>query len=187
MTGRVKGQVWPLCGTTSKQVMMSSLKTSSVKVPGELDPVLAKKQKKDANTLLAAARTASEKAVSAFLGAPKLENHHQLIEDIAAKMDGEISLWADAALLTLSARKTGAPESRELSAKALDAGWQNPKRRVQILRAAGEIKHGAYADRILAALDDADKTVAAEARSAASKMKLEKKTKDTSPIHSSAC
>ncbi len=146
------------------------------------DPVLAKKQKKDANTLLAAARTASEKAVSAFLGAPKLENHHQLIEDIAAKMDGEISLWADAALLTLSARKTGAPESRELSAKALDAGWQNPKRRVQILRAAGEIKHGAYADRILAALDDADKTVAAEARSAASKMKLEKKTKDTSPI-----
>jgi len=123
-----------------------------------------------------------EAARGSFLSAPKLENHHQIIEDIAAKMDGEISLWADAALLTLSARKTGAPESRELSTKALDTGWQNPKRRVQILKAAGEIKHNAYADRILASLDDADKTVAAEARSAASKLKLEKKAKDSGPL-----
>jgi putative membrane-bound dehydrogenase-like protein len=123
-----------------------------------------------------------EAARGFFLGAPKLENHHQIIEDIAAKMDGEISLWADAALLTLSARKTGAPESRELSAKALDTGWQNPKRRAQILKAAGEIKHNAYADKILASLDDADKTVAGEARSAASKLKLEKKVEDAGPL-----
>ncbi|MEO6739144.1 MAG: c-type cytochrome, partial [Chthoniobacteraceae bacterium] len=123
-----------------------------------------------------------EAARNAFLNAPKLENHHQMIEDAAAKMDGKISLWADAALLTLSARKTGAPEPRELSAKALDTGWQNPKRRVQILKAAGEIKHNAYADKILASLDDADKAVAAEAKSAASKMKLERKTKDSGPL-----
>ena len=134
---------------------------------------------------LAAAKAGNkerETARNAFLGAPKLENHHQLFEDIAAKNDGEVSLWADAALLTLSARKTGAPESRELSTKALDTGWQNPKRRAQILKAAGEIKHNAYADKILASLDDADKTVAAEAKSAASKMKLEKKVKDAGPL-----
>ena len=134
---------------------------------------------------LAAAKAGNkerETARNAFLGAPKLENHHQLFEDIAAKSEGELSLWADAALLTLSARKTGAPESRELSAKALDTGWQNPKRRAQILKAAGEIKHNAYADKILASLDDADKTVAAEAKSAASKMKLEKKVKDSGPL-----
>jgi putative heme-binding domain-containing protein len=121
-------------------------------------------------------------ARSAFLNAPKLENHHQMFEDIAEKMDGKLSLWADAALLTLSARKTGAPEARELSAKALDAGWQNTKRRAQIIRAAGEIKHSAYADKILAALDDPEKAVADEAKSAAGKMRLSKVAKDTGPL-----
>ncbi len=119
---------------------------------------------------------------NAFLNTPKLENHHQMLEGIAEKMEGKLSVWADAALLTLSARKTGAPEPRELSAKALDSGWQNPKRRAQILRAAGEIKHNAYADRILAALDDPDKAVADEAKSAAGKMRLAKRAKDTGPL-----
>jgi putative membrane-bound dehydrogenase-like protein len=134
---------------------------------------------------LSAAKAGSkerEAARNAFLGAPKLENHHQMFEDLAAKSDGELSLWADAALLTLSARKTGAPESRELSTKALDTGWQNPKRRAQILKAAGEIKHNAYADKILASLDDPNKGVAAEAKGAASKMKLEKKAKNAGPL-----
>ena len=133
-------------------------------------------------TAMKAGNKDREAARNAFLNAPKLENHHQMIEDIAAKNDGEISLWADAALLTLSARKTGAPEPRELSTKALDAGWQNPKRRAQILKAAGEIKHNAFAEKILASLDDPDKAVAAEAKSAAGKMKLEKKTKDAGPL-----
>jgi putative membrane-bound dehydrogenase-like protein len=133
-------------------------------------------------TAMKAGNKEREAARTAFLGAPKLENHHQMIEDIAAKNDGELAMWADAALLTLSARKTGAPEPRELSSKALDTGWQNPKRRVQILKAAGEIKHNAYADKILAALDDPDKAVAAEAKSSASKMKLEKKKKDSGPL-----
>ena len=123
-----------------------------------------------------------EAARNAFLNAPKLENHHQIFEDIAAKMEGKSAQWADAALLTLSARKTGAPESRELSAKALDAGWQNAKRRAQILRAAGEIKHTPYADRILAALDDPDKAVAEEAKGAAGKMRLTKSVKDSGPL-----
>ncbi|MEI7820067.1 MAG: discoidin domain-containing protein [Verrucomicrobiota bacterium] len=146
------------------------------------DPVVAKKQKKDAGALLATARKATDSATAAFLNAPKLENHHQMLESIAEKTDAPISFWADAVLLTLSARKTGAPEPRELSAKALDAGWQNPKRRAQILKAAGEIKHNAYADKILAALDDPDKSVASEAKSAAGKMKLEKKAKDSGPL-----
>ncbi len=123
-----------------------------------------------------------ENARNAFLNAPKLENYHQMFEEIAAKMDSKLSVWADAALLTLSARKTGAPEPRELSGKALDAGWQNAKRRAQILKAAGEIKHNAYADKILAALDDPDRTVAAEAKSAAGKLRIEKKAKDTGPL-----
>jgi putative heme-binding domain-containing protein len=121
-------------------------------------------------------------ARTAFLGAPKLENFHQLLEVEAEKVGTPTAAWADAALLTLSARKTGSPESRELSGKALDAGWQNPQRRMQILKAAGDIKHNAYADKIIAALDDTDPEVAKIARQVAGKMKLEKKTKDSGPL-----
>jgi len=124
----------------------------------------------------------TDAARNAFLNAAKLENHHQLLEQEAEKTGAPTALWADAALLTLSARKNGAPEPRELSAKALNAGWQNPQRRAQILKAVAEIKHNAYADKVLAALDDPDKQVAAAAKQAAGKMKLEKKAKDNGPL-----
>ncbi len=124
-----------------------------------------------------------DNARNAFMSAPKLENHHQLLEDEAAKQIGKpVGIWADAALISLSTRKSGAPEPRELSAKALDAGWQNPQRRVQIITGAGEVKSAAYADKIVAALDDPDKAVAAQAKIIAGRMKLEKKTKDTGPL-----
>jgi putative membrane-bound dehydrogenase-like protein len=122
-------------------------------------------------------------ARNAFMGAPKLENHHQLIEDAAVQQLGKpVGIWADAALVSLSTRKSGAPESRELSAKALDAGWQIPQRRKQIISGAGEVKSLAYVDKIIAALDDPDKAVAAQAKIIAGRMKLEKKAKDTSPL-----
>ena len=122
-------------------------------------------------------------ARNAFMNAPKLENHHQLIEDTAVQQLGKpVGIWADAALVSLSTRKSGAPESRELSAKALDAGWQIPQRRIQIITGAGEVKSLAYADKIIAALDDPDKAVAAQAKIIAGRMKLEKKAKDTSPL-----
>ncbi|CAN5694831.1 hypothetical protein BH11VER1_BH11VER1_15650 [soil metagenome] len=121
-------------------------------------------------------------ARNAFLGAPKLENFHQLLEVEAEKVGTPTAAWADAALLTLSARKTGSPESIELSGKALEAGWQNPQRRIQILKAAGDIKHNPYASKIIAALDDADPEVAKIAKQVAGKMKLEKKTKDSGPL-----
>ena len=125
-------------------------------------------------------------ARNAFMNAPKLENHHQLIEDAAVQQLGKpVGIWADAALISLSTRKSGAPESRELSAKALDTGWQIPQRRIQIITGAGEVKSIAYADKIIAALDDPDKAVAAQAKIIAGRMKLEKKAKDTSPLISS--
>jgi putative membrane-bound dehydrogenase-like protein len=185
-TDAIPGDAVPLLvqAAQSKDLPVNAL-VQAVTALAKVDSADGARASLQALAQLAAAKAGNkerETARNAFLGAPKLENHHQLFEDIAAKNDGEVSLWADAALLTLSARKTGAPESRELSTKALDTGWQNPKRRAQILKAAGEIKHNAYADRILASLDDADKIVAAEARSAASKLKLEKKVKDAGPL-----
>jgi len=119
---------------------------------------------------------------AAFIEAPKLENHHQLLEAEAEKVGTPAALWADMALLNLSDRKSGSPESRELSGKALDTGWQNPARRAQILKAVAQMKHNAYAEKVLAALDDPDKTVAAAARNAANSMKLKKREKSNDPL-----
>ncbi|MEN3940913.1 discoidin domain-containing protein [Prosthecobacter sp. SYSU 5D2] len=121
-----------------------------------------------------------EAASTAFFTSPKLENHHQLIEDIAGKLDGQTSGYADAALLHLAARTTGSPESRELSQKALDRGWQEPKRRIQIIDAIASLKHQASAPKILSALDDPDSKVKAAAERAAKTMKLTRVV-DTTP------
>ncbi|WP_113958822.1 DUF7133 domain-containing protein [Roseimicrobium gellanilyticum] len=124
-----------------------------------------------------------EAARNAFLNSPKLENHHQLLEVEAEKVGTPTAQWADMALLNLSARTSGSPESRELSGKALDAGWQHDvKRRAQILKAVASLKHNPYADKVLAAMDDPDKTVASAAQNAAKAMKLEKKTAASGPL-----
>jgi putative membrane-bound dehydrogenase-like protein len=122
-----------------------------------------------------------EAATTAFFNAPKLENHHQLVEQIAEKHDGNTSVYADAALLNLANRKSGSPESIQLSQKALDAGWADAKRRKQILEAIGLIKHQASAGKVLAALNDPDLKVKAAADNAAKAMKLSRE-KDTTPL-----
>ena len=79
-------------------------------------------------------------------------------------------------------RAARSPEAREMSQKALDQGWQDTKRRVQIIRAAGKIKSHAIDDKILAAVDDPDKTVASNAANVAKSLKLQKKSKDSGPL-----
>ena len=117
-----------------------------------------------------------------FFNSQKLENHHQILEEEAEKMSGQLSIWSDAALLNLSARENGSPESRDLSSKALDHGWENPKRRVQILHAVARIKHNPYADKVLAALDDPDKGVAEAAKNAANALGIKKNTANDGPL-----
>ncbi len=121
-------------------------------------------------------------AKTAFLTAPKLENHHLLLEEQAAKLAGDSSLWADAALLALSDRKAGSPESRELSQKALDQGWANLQRRVQILKAIQATGFHGLDDLVRTAMTDADATVAAAAKDTAKSLKLQKKGEDKTPL-----
>ena len=127
---------------------------------------------------------AFDSAVPAFFNAPSLENHHQLVEGIAEKLDGETSRYADAALLHLAARKTGSPESAELTRKALDAGWADLARRTQIIEAIGAVKHQPSASRVLLALDDPDPKVKAAAEKAAKEMRLTKVEDKTPKIGS---
>lgn len=123
-------------------------------------------------------------ATNAFFNAPKLENHHQLVEQVAEKLSGAASLYADAALLNLANRKTGSPESIQLSQKALDAGWADAKRRKQIVDAIGLIKHTPSAAKVVAALNDSDPVVKKAAENAAKTMRLSLE-KDTTPLVSS--
>ncbi len=115
-----------------------------------------------------------EAALNAFLNAPKLENHHQLVEQIAEKAEWPVSMYANAALLNLANRKTGSPESIQLSQKALDKGWADPKHRKLIIDAISATKHMPSAAKVLAALDDPDAEVKGAAERAAKAMRLTK-------------
>ncbi|CAN5278444.1 hypothetical protein BH23VER1_BH23VER1_00500 [soil metagenome] len=115
-----------------------------------------------------------ESARDAFLKSPKLENYHLLFDEAAeAELGTALGTWADAALLELSSRQKGAPESRALSATALERGWKSPPRRAQILQAVAALRHAPYGDHVLASLNDPDTEVAKWAGEAAKAMKLE--------------
>ena len=113
-------------------------------------------------------------ALAAFLNAPKLENHHQLVEQIAEKCEWPVSMYANAALLNLANRKTGSPESIQFTQKALDKGWGDPKHRKLIIDAISASKHMPSAAKVLAALDDPDAEVKGAAERAAKAMRIQK-------------
>jgi putative heme-binding domain-containing protein len=113
-------------------------------------------------------------ALAAFLNAPKLENHHQLVEQIAEKAEWAHSMYAYAALLNLANRKTGSPESIQLSQKALDTGWADAKHRKLIIDAISASKHMPSAAKVLAALDDLDVEIKGAAERAAKAMRITK-------------
>ena len=123
-----------------------------------------------------------EAARDAYFNSQKLENHHQALEEEAEKTGTPTALMADMALLKLSDRQNGSPESKDLSAKALEHGWADTKRRVQILNAVRELRHNPYSEKVLAALDDADPEVAKAAKQAADSMGLKKQTEDKGPL-----
>jgi len=121
-----------------------------------------------------------EAAFTAFLNAPKLENHHLLLEHEADKAEWPVSVYANAALLQLANRKAGSPESIQLSQRALDLGWAEPKKRKLIIDAISASKHMLSAAKVLAALEDADAEVRGAAERAAKAMRLQK-IEDTTP------
>lgn len=115
----------------------------------------------------------SDKVSNAFFLSSALENHSALLVAAAARQDGLVSTWADAALLHLSNRRFGAPEARERARLALDEGWKQPARRAQIIRAAALGREGSRSAAIVAALQDADAGVASAAKAAVASLKID--------------
>ena len=154
-----------------------------VKAAGEIaDPNKAKSEGKYARQALTDATKQLEEARKAFLDAPTLENHHLLVEELSSKDLAEPSTyWANAALLTLASRKSGSPESIEMTGKTLDLGWKNPTQRILLIQAAAELKNRMLDDRIRVALNDADPEVAKAAKSAAKALKIQAAGTDKTP------
>jgi len=123
----------------------------------------------------------SNQARDGFLNSPHLSNHHRLMEDEAARLAGGTSIWADAALLSLAASKSGSPEVHELAVRALDAGWRQPARRAQILKAVAAIAHSPSRERVLEALKDSDPAVVSAARQAAAALRIDPNAKPGKP------
>lgn len=107
----------------------------------------------------------------AFFGSRLIENQHQALEQSAPMLDGTMSVWADAALLNLAARKVGSPEPRDEAKKSLDAGWGAAKRRAQIIRAALLTEDKSRALQIADAVKDTDPAVAKAAEEYAKRFK----------------
>ncbi len=114
----------------------------------------------------------AEKARNAVNNASKLDQVHAVFEEAAARLDGSSSLLAEGMLLKLASRKVGSPEAREAAAKSLDVGWAQPKRRVQILRAAAEVRDSSRAAQFVAALEDPDGEVASAAKETVKRLRI---------------
>ncbi|MEI6715647.1 MAG: heme-binding domain-containing protein [Verrucomicrobiota bacterium] len=115
-------------------------------------------------------------AASAFLDAPRLENFHQRFEEQAAAMAGDRSKWAEQILIKLAKRTSGAPESRMMTAKALEEGWAaSPQRRKQIMSAMMALKttYRPLEKALVLAREDADESVRKVALSAITSLRLD--------------
>lgn len=114
-----------------------------------------------------------DRSANALFVSPQLENHAHWLASEAAKLDGDRSAWADAALLQLAGRRFGAPEPRAVAQQALDAGWADPVRRVQIIRGAAFGRDTSRSADLVAALDDPDAAVAAAAKEAVAALRID--------------
>lgn len=115
----------------------------------------------------------AEKARTAVASAPGLDQMHGLLEAEAARLDAETSPGAEALLMRVAAAKTSSPEARAAANLALDAGWATPARRIQILKAAAQIRDASRAAQFVDALTDADPAVAAAAADTVKRLKID--------------
>lgn len=110
-----------------------------------------------------------DQAREAFLNAGKADQHIDLFEKRAAAG----SVWADAALVRIAGRKIGSPEAKEHATKVLEAAWNTPTRKIQMLESALLAKAFHDPAKLVAAIDDADKDVAKAAKKAAGDLKID--------------
>jgi putative heme-binding domain-containing protein len=120
-----------------------------------------------------AAVTPAEQARRSIFNSARLDEVYPVLVDEAAKLNGDSSQLADAALLNIAARRFGAAAPREAAARALDAGWANPARRLQIILAAVTAGDTTRAPQIITAASDTDAAVARAASYAMQQLSID--------------
>ncbi len=121
----------------------------------------------------AAAVTPAQQAQLAVVNTPRIDEIYPVLIEEAAKMDGETSQLADGALVTLAGRRFGAAASHDAAAKAIDAGWTDPRRRAQIIMGAVTARDTSRAAQIVAAMNDSDVAVARAAQFAVQQLGID--------------
>ncbi len=121
-------------------------------------------------------------AQRAFLTNPRLENQRETLGRLAAAEEetGE-SRWANAALLELASRKNVSLEAKAYAQSAIDVAWQNPARKVTLIKLASSMKNHFLDDRIRAAMTDFDPEVAKAAQGASKRLRIQPPGADKTP------
>ena len=121
-------------------------------------------------------------AKNAFLKNRKLDNHHEALAKIAAgNIEAPENRWAHAGLLTLASKKNASPEAQSHARKEIDLAWQNPMRRIVLIKLAAELKIHYLDARIAASLTDFFPDVVKAAQTAVRRLKIQLPGEDKTP------
>jgi putative membrane-bound dehydrogenase-like protein len=119
---------------------------------------------------------------NAFLKNKGLDDQHEALAQFAAKDPGsKDARWAHAGLLELASRKKTGPEAQVHARKEIDLAWQNPVRRVLLIKLAAELKNHYLDARIAASLTDFFPDVVKAAKAAAKRLKIQPPGADQTP------
>lgn len=121
-------------------------------------------------------------AKNAFLKNKALDNLHEALAEIAAKdVAAPQARWAHAGLLELASGKKIGPEAQSHARKEIDLAWQNPVRRIMLMKLAAELKSHYLDARIGASLADFNPDVVKAAQAAVKRLRIQPPGADKTP------
>jgi putative membrane-bound dehydrogenase-like protein len=106
-----------------------------------------------------AGRIEIEGARGSFFFSSKLDQQHGVFEEIALARQGKASVFADVALLKIAGRKFGSPEPRDAARLAIESGFKDPARALQIMEAMRLSGDSTFASQLLPLLESQDAAI----------------------------
>jgi putative membrane-bound dehydrogenase-like protein len=155
-------------------------RSHAVSALAKLSDADAAKAMLQAMPIIAASKDLSrevQQARQSFLRARQADQQVHFYQDEAAKLDSNISPWADVVLLNISDSKNASPEAQNAAREALENGWKEPKRKAQILNAIALGDHRASRQRVIDSLEDTNPAVNEAAHKAARALRLDREIK----------
>ncbi|RCS40713.1 heme-binding protein [Bremerella cremea] len=114
-------------------------------------------------------------ALNAFRDKNQLSRQIGIIDALAKDTSSPLAVWGDVGLLTLAGQEKLSPEVASTVKSSLDAGWNDPARQVDLLKAALILNDRNFDEKVLALKDSSDTSVAHAAAHVAAAWKLKAK------------